>query len=453
MPDKYDVIVIGTGTAGGAAADRSRNAGWRVAVVDDEPYGGTCALRGCDPKKVLVDATALANWHGRMHGHGVAGEARIDWSSLMQFKRSFTDPVPANREAAFKKQGIDTYHGVARFLSPDRLSVGEQQLHAGHFVIAAGAEPQRLNIPGEEHLTTSTQFLELETVPRHIVFVGAGYIAFEFAHIACRVGAQAVILGRGAALAQFDQDLVGQLVRHSTSLGIDVRVGFAVTAIEPTGESFSVQFRGAKGEGTVEADLVVHAAGRVPKTKNIDLEHADVAVDERGAVKVNEYLQSVSNPRVYAAGDAVLPPRSLPLTPVAAHEGLIVAANLLHGNTRRPDYRGIPSVVFTTPPLARVGMTENEARHQGLDFRVKSEDTTNWFSNQHMRETTGRFKTLVENGTNRVLGAHLLGRHADEVINLFALAIRRGMSASDIKDAIFAYPTSASDIEYMLDLR
>lgn len=450
MSNEYDVIVIGTGTAGGVAADRCRKVGWRVAVVDDEPYGGTCALRGCDPKKVLVDATALADWHSRMNGHGLAGEARIDWSSLMQFKRSFTDPVPANREAAFKKQGIDTYHGVSRFLSPDRLSVGEQQLHARHFVIASGAEPQRLNIPGEEHLTTSTQFLELETVPRRIVFVGAGYIAFEFAHIACRVGAQVVILGRGAALAQFDPDLVGELVRHSTSLGIDVRVGFAVTAIEPTGTSFSVQFRGALGEGTVEADLVVHAAGRVPKTRSLELEHADVAVDARGAVKVNEYLQSMSNPCVYAAGDAVLPPGSLPLTPVAAHEGLIVAANLLHGNTRRPDYRGIPSVVFTTPPLARVGMTEGEARRQGLDFRVSSEDTTTWFTNRHVRETTGRFKTLVENGTHRVLGAHLLGRHADEVINLFALAIRHDLDARALGHMIYSYPTSGSDVVYMV---
>lgn len=450
MPDSYDVIVIGTGTAGGAAADRCRKAGWRVAVVDDEPYGGTCALRGCDPKKVLVDATALADWHRRMNGHGIDGQARIDWSSLMQFKRSFTEPVPANREAAFKKEGIDTYHGVARFVAPDRVSIGEQDLRADHFVLASGAEPRPLKIPGEEYLTTSTEFLELDALPRRIVFVGAGYIAFEFAHVACRVGADVVILGRDAALAKFDQDLVGQLVRHSTSLGIDVRLGHAVTGIERIGTSFSVQFRSPNGEGTVGADRVVHAAGRVPKTRSLSLEKADIAVDDRGTVKVNEYLQSVSNPRVYAAGDAALPPGSLPLTPVAAHEGLIVAANLLHGNSRRPDYRGIPSVVFTTPPLARVGMTEDEARTQGLDFRVKSEDTTNWFSNRQVRESTGRFNTLVENGTNRVLGAHVLGRHADEVINVFALAIRHGLDAAALSHMIYAYPTSASDIAYML---
>lgn len=450
MPDKYDVIVIGTGTAGGAAADRCRKAGWRVAVVDDEPYGGTCALRGCDPKKVLVDATALADWHRRMSGHGIGGEARIDWSALMQFKRSFIEAVPANREAAFKKEGIDTYHGVARFLASDRLSVGEEELRADHFVVASGAEPRPLKIPGEQYLTTSTEFLELDALPRRIVFVGAGYIAFEFAHIACRVGAEVVIFGRGAALAQFDQDLVAQLVRHSTSLGVDVRVGIPVTGVERIGRSFSVQFRSPNVQGTVEADLVVHAAGRVPKTGHLALEHADVAVDDRGAVEVNEYLQSVSNPRVYAAGDAVLPPGSLPLTPVAAHEGLIVAANLLHGNTRRPEYRGIPSVVFTIPPLARVGMTEDEARREGLDFRVKSEDTTSWFSNRHVRETTARFKTLVDNRTNRLLGAHLLGRHAEEVINVFALAIRHGLDAPALSHMIYSYPTTTSDVAYML---
>jgi glutathione reductase (NADPH) len=450
VPNTYDLVVIGTGTAGGAAADRCRKAGWRVAVVDDEPYGGTCALRGCDPKKVLVDATALADAHKRMLGHGLTGEAHIDWSTLMQFTRSFTDPVPANREAAFQKDGIDTYHGVARFLAHDRLSVGEQELHAEHFVVASGAEPQPLEIPGEEYLTTSTEFLELEALPRRIVFVGAGYIAFEFAHIACRVGAEVVMLGRGAALAQFDQDLVAQLVRHSTSLRIDIRLGLTVTDIERNEKSFSVHFRGPGAQGAVDADLVVHAAGRVPKTKRLELERANVAVDARGAVKVNEYLQSVSNPRVYAAGDAVLPPGSLPLTPVAAHEGLVVAANLLHGNTSRPDYRGIPSVVFTTPPLARVGLTEDEARQQRLDFRVQSEDTAQWFSNRHVRETVGHFKTLVENGTNRVLGAHLLGRHADEVINVFALAIRFDLDASQLSHMIYSYPTSASDIASML---
>jgi glutathione reductase (NADPH) len=198
------------------------------------------------------------------------------------------------------------------------------------------------------------------------------------------------------------------------------------------------------------ADLVVPAAGRVPKTRQLDLAAANVKTDERGAVEVNEYLQSVSNPRVYAAGDATLPPGSLPLTPVAAHEGLVVASNLLHGNRTKPDYRGVPSVVFTVPPLARVGLTEAEARRQQLDVRVNAEATGPWFSNRRVRETAAMFKTIVEAETDRILGAHLLGPHAEEVINLFALAVRHGLTARSLKHMIYAYPTPSSDVPYML---
>lgn len=449
MAESYDLIVIGTGAAGSGPATRCRAAGWRVAVVDDEPYGGTCALRGCDPKKVLVGAGDLVDWHRRMTDAGIAGDARIDWPALMRFKRTFTDPVPASREAGFQKAGIVTCHGAARFTAEDRLVVGDRELKAAHFVIASGAEPRRLDIPGEEHVRTSTDFLELDELPRRIVLIGAGYIGFEFAHIARRAGADVVVLGRERALAQFDQDLVQRLVAHTRALGVDVRLKAPVTAVEARGGGYRVHVQGADGDEAVEADLVVHGAGRVPKTRALDLGTAHVKTDERGAVAVNEYLQSVSNPRVYAAGDAALPPGSLPLTPVAAHEGLIVASNLLHGNRKTPDYRGIPSVVFAVPPLARVGLTEAEARNRQLAVRVKSEETGTWYSNRRVRETTGMFKTIVEEGTDRVLGAHLLGPHAEEVINLFALAIRHGLGAAALSHMIYAYPTSASDVAYM----
>src|SRR3989449_1244645 len=183
MTEPLDLIVIGTGTAGSGPAFRCRRAGWRVAVVDELPYGGTCALRGCDPKKVLVGAAELADWHRRMQGRGVSGDAHISWPELMQFKRTFTDPVPADREKAFQKAGIATYHGPARFVSPERLSVDGQVLEARHFVVAAGAKPRHLGIPGEEYLSTSTAFLELDQLPPRIAFVGAGYISFEFAHV------------------------------------------------------------------------------------------------------------------------------------------------------------------------------------------------------------------------------------------------------------------------------
>src|SRR5262245_53763211 len=338
MEESLDLVVIGTGAGGSPPASRCREAGWRVAVVDDQPYGGTCALRGCDPKKVLVGAADLVDWHRRMAGHGVAADARIEWPALMGFKRSFTDPVAAGRETALQQAGIATYHGAARFIDEDRLVVAGRELQARHFVIAGGAEPKRLDIPGEEHLRTSADFLELGQLPKRIALVGAGYIAFEFAHIARRAGAEVVMLGRERALAQFDQDLVQRLVAHTRAVGVEVRLNAPAAAIEVCGHGYRVHFRGPSGdEASLEADLVVHAAGRVPKTSELDLGTAKVETDARGAVEVNEYLQSKSNPRVYAAGDATLPAGSLPLTPVATHEGLVVASNLLHGNQKRPD--------------------------------------------------------------------------------------------------------------------
>jgi glutathione reductase (NADPH) len=400
---------------------------------------------------VLVGATELVDWHRRISGAGIESDARIDWPALMRFKRTFTDPVPEQSEAAFRDAGIAIVHGEARFVAEDRLVVGDNELEAKHFVIASGAEPRPLGIPGEEHLATSTDFLALEALPRRIVFVGAGYIAFELAHIARRAGGtEVVVLGRSKALAAFDQDLVEQLVRHTREIGVDVRLNAPVTAVEARGGSYKVHSGGEAPGAPIDTDLVVHAGGRIPKTRTLHVEKANVRITDRGAIEVNEYLQSVSNPRVYGAGDAALPPGSLPLTPVAAHEGMVVASNLLRGNHEKPDYRGIPSVVFTVPPLARVGLTEEEARGRQLPVRVKCEDTGSWFSNRRVREATAMFKTIVDAKSGQLLGAHLLGPHAEEVINIFALAVRHRLTATDLRHMIYAYPTSTSDVVYML---
>jgi glutathione reductase (NADPH) len=169
-----------------------------------------------------------------------------------------------------------------------------------------------------------------------------------------------------------------------------------------------------------------------------------------GAVRVNEYLRSPTNLRVYAAGDAAAPPGSAPLTPAAGYESGIVAANLLGGDYLTPDYRGLPSVVFTIPPLVRVGLTEQEARAEGLDVEIKQSETSGWYSNRRVRETCGMFKTLVDRETDQIVGAHVLGPHAEELINLFGLAIRQGITASDLRQQLYAYPTVGSDVAYML---
>jgi glutathione reductase (NADPH) len=452
MREEYDLVVIGTGEAGGAPIRKCREAGWSVAVIDDHPFGGTCALRGCDPKKVLVGAAELVDWQRRMGGFGITGDAAVKWAELMAFKSSFTEPVPAAREAGLAKIGATSAHGEARFIAADRLQVGDRELQFRYVVLATGATPRRLGIPGEEHVISSTQFLELERLPERIAFIGAGYVSFEFAHVAHVCGADVTILGRGQPLRSFDASLVAALLDDSRSRGIAIRMDSEVTSVERRGDSngFRVEAMHDGSQSTCEVDLVVHGAGRVPHTARLDISAGNIRVDARGGVVVNDFLQSVSNARVYAAGDVTMPKGSLPLTPVAAHEGAIVASNLLRGNHKRPDYRGVPSVVFTLPPLAAVGFTETAAREAGLDVRVKCEDTARWYSNRRVRQPLGMFKTIVENGTDRIVGAHLLGERADEVINVFALAVRFGIGARELRQMMYAYPTSGSDVPDMI---
>jgi len=399
---------------------------------------------------VLVGAAEVIDWINRMKAKGVSSKGvEIDWSALMRFKRTFTESVPQGTEQGFAKAGIATFHGRACFIDQTTVKVGDDTLNARHVLIAAGAHPAKLAISGEEHLTTSDQFLELDELPGRIVFVGGGYISFEFAHIAARAGAQVQILHRGARpLIGFDPELVNQLSQATRDIGVDVRLNTAVEAIEKVSDHLIVH---ASKEGTkqkFEADLVVHGAGRVPEIEDLDLEKAGIKYEKKG-VSVNEYLQSVTNPAVYAAGDAAAT-GGPPLTPVASMEGRVVAANLLEGNHDKPDYTGVPTVVFSVPPLASVGLQEEAARAQGLKFKVNHADTSGWYSSRRVGMKYSGYKVLVEEDSNRVLGAHLLGIHAEEVVNLFAMSIQFGLTADDLRKIRYTYPSHSDDISYMV---
>jgi len=450
MIRKFDLVAVGTGSAASTVASRCRSAGWHVAIVDSRPFGGTCALRGCDPKKVLVGAAEAVDRARRMKGKGIQAEKlQINWPELMRFKRSFTEPVPKKREEGFAKAGIVAFHGRARFVGPSSIQVNDDVLEGRYVAIAAGQKPADLKIPGTEYLTTSDQFLELDELPKRILFVGGGYIAFEFAHVAVRAGAQVTIVHSSARpLPFFDPDLVNQIVKSTRELCVDVQLGAEVVGIEKSSGQLIVRASASRQKRTFEADMVVHAAGRVPEIDDLNLDAAGVERNKRG-VTVNEFLQSVSNPAVYAAGDAAAS-GGPPLTPVASYDGIIVAANLLKGNHQKPNYLGIPTVVFTIPPLASVGLSESEARKQALKFRVKKEMTSGWYSSRGVGEKYSGFKVLVEEDTDRILGAHLLGSEAGEVINLFGMAMRSGMRAVDLKHMLFAYPTHGSDLPHML---
>jgi len=290
--------------------------------------------------------------------------------------------------------------------------------------------------------------LNLDRMPARAVFVGGGYIAFEFAHVAARAGADVTILHRGARpLEGFDADLVDLLVRRTRELGIRVELDTDVVGVEADARGFAVRGLRDGTEQRFEADVAFHAAGRVPELDDLDLDRAGVKQEKRGVI-VDPYLRSVSNSAVYAGGDAAA--NGPPLTPKADHDVGVLVTNLLEGDTRAVNYDGLASAVFTVPPLASTGLTEEAARAAGLMFRTSWQDTAAWFHTRRVGETASGFKVLIEEDTGRILGAHLLGPDAAETINLFAIAIRLKIPASDLKQVPFAYPTYGSDIRFMV---
>jgi glutathione reductase (NADPH) len=450
MDMSFDLVAIGSGVAATTVAYRCRAAGWSVAIIDELPFGGTCALRGCDPKKVLRRGAEVVEAARLMRSKGIDDPGlAIDWPGLMAFKRSFTDPVPANREKAFAEAGIAAFKGTARFVDETTVAVGENRLRARHVLIATGAKPVPLAFPGGEHAMTSDRFLDLEHLPERVLLVGGGYVSFEFAHIAARADAKVVILDQGERpLTAFDPDLVARLVERTQAAGITFHATATVEAIEQMTSSFRVHASLGDRRATLETDLVVHGAGRVPAIDALDLEAGKVRAGKRG-VEVNAFLQSTSNPRVYAAGDAAASP-GWPLTPVASLEGEVVAANMLQGNHATPNYTGIPTAVFTIPEIARVGLLEAEARAQAIDLDVKLNDMSDWYSVERVGETHAAAKVLIDKGSARIVGAHLLAPEASELINIFGLAMRTGLGAADLKQLVSAYPSAGSDIVHLV---
>jgi glutathione reductase (NADPH) len=447
MSTSYDLVVIGSGAAGAGAAMAARAAGKSVAVIDKSPLGGTCGLRGCVPKKVLVAAADAVLAADRLRGKGAKGRATLDWKSLMRSKRAFLRHKPELFEEKLRKLGIAVYHGAAAFTGHDTLEVAGIPLQGRHILVAAGATPVPLDIPGEEHLITSDQFLELDRLPKRLAFVGGGFIACEFAHVAAAAGCSCAILHRGARLLKhFDPDLTELLAASLRERGIAIHTESPVCRIDREGKGLTV----TTCPGNLvhyPADVAVHAAGRIPDIRDMNLQAADVEASVRG-VHVNPYMQSVSNPQIYAAGDCADTPQDS--TPAASHEGEVAGHNILHGNTRTVNHAGMPRVVYAWPRLAAVGLGEEEARAAGLNFTTRFADTTDDFAAAHQGLPRAGYKLLLEKRTNRILGAHILDARAEETIAVFGLAIRLGLTAKDLRQASFPYPSEAYGISSML---
>jgi len=441
----FDLVVIGAGTAATSTANKCAAAGWSVAVVDELPYGGTCALRGCDPKKMLRRGAEIVDAVHLMRGKGIESDSlRINWPDLMAFKRTFTDKIPARVEGSLNKNGIETFHGTAQFMDRNTVEVDGEKLSGRFVLIATGARPRNIEVPGAEFLIDSTKFLELETLPGRILFIGGGFISFEFAHIAARAGSTVHIIDHGARpLKAFDPDLVDKLIQRTESVGIEFQPRSQLRSIEQTHGGFKVFAESDGNERHWNVDLVVHGAGRVAELDRLKLEGAEVEFSDKG-VMVNEYLQSVSNPAVYAAGDAS-DTDGWPLTPVSFLEGQVAASNMLKGNNRTADYRGVPTVVFTVPELTRVGLLESEAKELDVDYRVKFTDTGGWYSNMRVGENCAAVKVLINNQTDEIIGAHLFGPEYSELVNIFGLAIKFGLKTGDLKRTVSAYPSVGSD--------
>lgn len=446
MAKNYDLVVLGSGGAGYRVAMRCREAGWTVALVEDyRIWGGTCDNRGCIPKKILVGAAEMADAERRYAELGVVtSRAVLDWAALVKFKSTFSNPVSSETKEPLQKAGVDLYEGEPQFVSEDTLEVNGERLTAKHFQIAVGAKPAKLKLEGAEHLISSEDFLSLPALPKRMVFVGGGYVSFELAHVAARFGTKVTILhGDERPLPAFDADCVKALVAASQEAGIEVVLSARVDRVEQRGDEVVVHAGGQEFAG----DVAVNGAGRPPAIDTLNLEAAGVKFERRG-VTVNEHLQSVGNPRVYAGGDAAA--AGLPLSPISRLHGTIVANNLLGKATKQPDYRSTPSVVFTEPPLARVGLLETEAQEQGLDVEVKLSDLSGWYDAKRTNLKHTVAKTLVEKGSGKIVGVHILGNRADDLINMFALAVEAGLTVKQFQAPIYAFPTASDDARYLL---
>jgi glutathione reductase (NADPH) len=448
MQHDFDVVVIGTGTAGFTLALACRKAGRKVAVVDSKPFGGTCGMRGCEPEKYLVMAAEVAQLSQQMSEIGISPPARVDWSALIRAKNAFASAVPDRTERALEDAGIDSFFGTARFVSPDEVAVGEDTtIRAGAVVIATGARPARLEFPGGDLVVGTEEFFNLTVLPRRILFIGGGCLAMSLAHAARAAGASVSILQKGERiLKQCDTQLVGQVMKSAKALGINIVTGITASMVERLSGAFVTYGKAGCTEAFM-SDLIVNTSGRFADLESLDLQAGNVAHSGQG-VSVNEYLQSVSNPRVWAIGDACDSP--FHLTSVADMEAEAAAENIVMGNVRRPDYSGVPCLVSTQPPLAWVGMTEQQVLQSGLRFRVNRGPTDSWPSSRRIGQQHGFYKVLIEADTGRILGAHLFGHNAGETINIFAMAIKFGLGNKELQRVLWAYPTDVSDIRDMI---
>ncbi|MBC1924396.1 dihydrolipoyl dehydrogenase family protein [Listeria innocua] len=437
----YDVVIIGSGASGTTVAFEAQAAGLKVAIVEERSWGGTCVLRGCDPKKVLVGAAEARNLSTRLRGKGIKEAATISWTDLMAFKETFVEDVPESRLESFQEAGIETFFGPASFQNENTLQVGNDILSAKKIVIATGATPNTLKVEGQEHIQTSDDFLSLEKLPDSVVFIGGGYISFEFASIALAAGRDVHIIHHNSEpLKKFDPDFVAALVATLKEEGIHFHFDTDITKINKNGEKLHIE---GKNGFSLETDLIIGATGRTPNIAHLALDKANIDYTKKG-ITVNEKLQTPNHAHIYACGD-VAATKGAPLTPVVSMEAALVAKNIIGGDEKIA-YPAIPSVVFTSPKLASIGISMEEATANPEKYQIKNHDTTNWYTYRRTNEKIALAKIIEDRETGQIKGAHFLSEEADYMINYIAILMKANLTLADLQSVIFAYPSPASDL-------
>jgi glutathione reductase (NADPH) len=445
----FDVVILGGGNAGMGVTVATREAGLKVAVLEPDLLGGTCPNRGCMPKKVLVAAAHALDEIERAKAHHIAvGQPSLDWAALIDREKAMISGIPSSLGELMKRRGVEVIREHGRFAGPNAVAAGSETLEAKHIVIATGSTPRKLPFPGAELMITSDDVLSERRLPASVVFVGGGVIALEFSHVYARAGAKVTILEvLPRLLGHMDADAVAQLCRETERIGVAVHAGVEVRRIERAGDRLRVVYEEDGSERVAEAERVVNGAGRVANLDGLDLAAGKVTAD-RQTIALDAHLRSASNPAAYVCGDAVA--GHAQLSPIATYEGRTVGRNIVEGPKHTPDYTSIPSCVFTVPALASVGLTQAAAEANGIEIRTAVNDMHEWLSGRTYAETAAWAKVVIDKRTDRILGTHLLGHAGEELIHIFALAIKHGITASEIRDFVYGFPTFSADIKSML---
>jgi glutathione reductase (NADPH) len=441
----FDLFVIGAGSGGVRASRMSAGYGARVAIAEHAALGGTCVNVGCIPKKLMVYASMFREEWEDAAGFGwSAPPPSHSFAQLIANKDKEIARLNGIYARLLDQAGVTRIDGRARVVDPHRVAVGDESWSAEHILVATGGWPWMPAIPGIEHAITSNEAFYLPALPERVLIVGGGYIAVEFAGIFHGLGAQVRQLYRGDLfLRGFDDDVRSSLAEAMSKGGIDLRFNANPTRLEKASDG---SLRATLADGTqLEADAVLYATGRAPRTKDLGLEQAKVELGSNGEIAVDEYSRS-SVPSIHAIGDVT---DRVNLTPVAIHEGMCLAATLFGGKPTKVDHTQVPHAVFSQPPVAAVGLNEAGARatHGEIDiYRSRFRELKHTLSG---RDQQAMMKLVVDRKTDRVIGAHMVGSYAGEIIQGVAIAIRCGATKAQFDATLGIHPTSAEEFVTM----